>query len=131
VLKTTLMSNGYPKVELGRGNLRLVHRLILEAFVGPCPDGWLTRHLDGDRSRSVLTNLAWGTYEENEADKAIHGTRPIGESHPNATTTEDQVREIRRARATGETYVSIGRRVGVSWFVVQQVWLGRTWTHVV
>lgn len=28
-----------------------VHRLVLEAFVGPCPPGMECRHLDGDRKR--------------------------------------------------------------------------------
>lgn len=31
---------------------RLVHRLVMEAFVGPCPEGMEVRHLDGDASNN-------------------------------------------------------------------------------
>ncbi len=45
-----------------------VHRLILEAFVGPCPDGMESRHLDLDPSNNRLGNLAWDTPEQNRDD---------------------------------------------------------------
>lgn len=50
-----------------------LHRLILEAFVGPCPPGCETRHLDGDPGNNALSNLAWGTPAENTADRKKHG----------------------------------------------------------
>ena len=46
-----------------------VHRLVLEAFVGPCPEGMECRHLEGDTANNALSNLAWGTPQENAADK--------------------------------------------------------------
>ena len=36
---------------------RYVHRLVLEAFVGPCPEGMVCRHLDGDRTNNRVENL--------------------------------------------------------------------------
>lgn len=70
---------GHMQVKLfdGRNNQhgRLVHRLVLEAFVGACPVGMIARHVDErDPSNNALANLAWGTYAENEADKRRHGT---------------------------------------------------------
>src|SRR6185312_11707944 len=53
---------------------RYIHRLVLEAFVGPCPPGMETRHLDGDPRNCALTNLAWGTSSENKQDQIRHGT---------------------------------------------------------
>src|SRR5262245_43976187 len=38
-----------------------VHRLILEAFVGPCPDGYVACHNDGTRSNNRPENLRWDT----------------------------------------------------------------------
>jgi hypothetical protein len=71
-------SLGHLQVKLyrnGKQHGRLVHRLVLEAFVGPCPPGMEARHVaTNDTSNNRLTNLAWGTYSENEADKKIHGT---------------------------------------------------------
>lgn len=51
-----------------------VHRLVLAAFVGPMPEGQITRHLDGDPSNNHLNNLAYGTPAENVADAIRHGT---------------------------------------------------------
>lgn len=53
---------------------RLIHRLVLEAFVGPAPEGQECRHLDGDCANAKLSNLQWGTRSENNLDKIEHGT---------------------------------------------------------
>lgn len=50
-----------------------VHRLVLETFVGPCPEGMECRHLDGNPSNNLLDNLAWGTREENIEDNRQNG----------------------------------------------------------
>lgn len=55
---------------------RRVHCLMLEAFVGPCPDGMQTRHLNGNGLDNRLVNLRWGTPSENSHDKVRHGTHP-------------------------------------------------------
>lgn len=51
-----------------------IHALVLEAFVGPRPDGLDIRHLDGDPLNNHLSNLAYGTRTENMQDTLIHGT---------------------------------------------------------
>lgn len=51
-----------------------VHRLVLEAFVGPCPEGMECRHLNGKQRDNRLENLSWGTPERNNQDKKLHGT---------------------------------------------------------
>lgn len=78
-----LHPNGYRCVWLRwhksqRAVTRLVHRLVLETFAGPCPPDMECRHLDGNRSNNALSNLRWGTKLENEADKDRHGKRPRG-----------------------------------------------------
>ena len=52
-----------------------VHRLVLEAFIGPCPPGMECRHFpDRNPGNNRLENLRWGTRQENMDDKRIHGT---------------------------------------------------------
>src|SRR5262249_52870534 len=71
------LPNGYLYVALyaqGKSQNRLVHRLVLEAFPGPCPAGMECRHLDGDQANNTVANLAWGTHRENILDKRHHGT---------------------------------------------------------
>jgi hypothetical protein len=70
-------TNGYPQVALIYENKRWnasVHRLVLLAFIGPCPEGLVTRHLDGNRANPRLENLTYGTPSENNRDCVRHGT---------------------------------------------------------
>lgn len=60
----------------GRGRSRRVHQLVLEAFVGPCPEGMEALHGTGVRHDNCLINLRWGTPVENAADRVRHGTAP-------------------------------------------------------
>lgn len=66
---------GHLDVYLWRGGKRVkawVHRLVLLAFVGPCPPGLESRHLDGNPANNSLSNLCWGTRSRNNLDRAIH-----------------------------------------------------------
>ena len=62
----------------GKKLFRKTGRLVLEAFVGPRPDGSQVSHLDDDPSNSNLTNLAWETSDQNQARK--RGKDRIGSS---------------------------------------------------
>jgi hypothetical protein len=71
-----------------------VHNLVAECFIGKRPKNkQLVRHLDNDKTNNDVTNLAYGTYLENEQDKIRHGTwdKRIG----GAKLTSIQVAEIR------------------------------------
>lgn len=72
-------TDGYPRVAIaikGKGYSKwmMVHRLILETYAGPCPEGMEGRHLEWDPMNPHKGNLAWGTHSENMLDKRIHGT---------------------------------------------------------
>ena len=72
--------SGHLKVSIrmnGRYYHAWVHRLVLEAFVGPCPPGMETRHLNGNPKDNRLVNLAWGTPSENSQDTKDHGHVPV------------------------------------------------------
>jgi hypothetical protein len=49
---------------------RPVHQLVLEAFVGPRPDGALGCHWDDDHENNDLSNLRWCTPLANAHDRA-------------------------------------------------------------
>jgi hypothetical protein len=81
ILKPVFMKNGYTKVALQVGKKvrqRYIHVLVLEAFEGPRPGDTHTvnaieaRHLDGDKKNNKLTNLAWGTIQQNWSDRRLH-----------------------------------------------------------
>jgi hypothetical protein len=50
-----------------------VHRLVLESFVGPCPDGMEALHANDIRDDNRLENLRWGTRTENLHDMVRNG----------------------------------------------------------
>jgi hypothetical protein len=62
----------------------LVHRLVLEAFVGPCPAGLECLHIDGNPQNFSPDNLRWGTRSENMYDQTRLGEKDIrGARNPN------------------------------------------------
>ncbi|MEQ1519698.1 MAG: NUMOD4 motif-containing HNH endonuclease [Aestuariivirga sp.] len=74
----TSKKSGHQSVLLGRGNSRPVHQLVLEAFVGPRPEGCIdTLHEDHDPSNNKLDNIRWGTRSENLKMDYEVGTRKV------------------------------------------------------
>ncbi len=103
---------------------RYVHRMVLETFVGSCPEGLEVSHLNGDNSDNRLSNLRYESKKANHARKVGHQTDYNGARNPAAKLTDQQVREIRESRAPesalakiyGVTRSTIGRaRRGDSW----------------
>jgi hypothetical protein len=109
-----------------------VHRLVLEAFIGPCPAGMECRHLDGDLANNRLENLCWGTPVENAADITRHGRRyrPTGSLNNRARLTEADVCFIRKLWAEGQSFRTLARRFGVKPYTISRAARGESWTHV-
>jgi len=84
VLRPYQRPDGYYTVRLS-GNGRLttvkVHHLVLEAFVGPCPQGQQGCHRDGNGLNNRLDNLRWDTQAGNEADKERTYTTHCSQGH--------------------------------------------------
>lgn len=76
-----------------------VHVLVALAFIGPRPPGLVVRHLDGNTRNNVLSNIAYGTHQENSDDMRRHGTVLRGDKATNAKLKASQVAEIRRLSA--------------------------------
>ncbi|MFW9223256.1 NUMOD4 motif-containing HNH endonuclease [Corynebacterium striatum] len=77
-IKGTTTPSGHKRVTLSRVGEEptgaLIHRLVLEAFVGPCPDGFEGCHWDDDPSNNNLSNLRWATHRENMDDRVRNWT---------------------------------------------------------
>jgi hypothetical protein len=131
ILKPIRMGN-YRGLQIVNDDGRLVkmyhHRLVLEAYHGPAPDGAEGRHLDGDKGNNRPRNLAWGTKAENEADKARHGTTPKGERNPQARLTAEQVEQMRSLYAAGGwTFKRLGAAFGVTTMTAHRAVRRQTW----
>lgn len=131
-LKLIANSRGYWVVCLRGGKTYPVHRLVLEAFVGPRPDGMECRHKDGVKTNNCPNNLEWGTHQENEDDKIEHKSRPRGSVHWGSKITEADVINIRNEFAAGgTTKIGIARRYGLHHSTVIDIISGKIWSHVV
>lgn len=88
---------GHLQVRLANHGQEYLHRLILEAFVGPCPEGMEACHdPDDDPANCCLNNIRWGTRRENLLDRNKHGKH-----RKQARITDDQVRFIRSSSLSG------------------------------
>lgn len=76
VLKANANGSGHLYVRLWKDKRQTksyVHRLVLEAFVGPCPEGMEALHHDDDPTNNILGNIRWGTRSENMTDMVRNG----------------------------------------------------------
>ena len=65
ILKNSVTHYGYLRVNLGRFNTRLVHKLVAEHFIdNPFNKKWVN-HKDGVKANPHVDNLEWCTPKEN------------------------------------------------------------------
>lgn len=117
-----------PLSDSGRGDDRLIHRMVAEAFVPGV--GPIVRHLDGDNKNNAATNLAWGTYKDNEADKDRHGRLHRGTKSHRSILSEGQVKQIRVLSGRGFSQLSIAKTMKLNRGVVGCVVRGETYQDV-
>lgn len=134
MLKPFVTDQGYLRYTLVvQGKRRLVfgHVLILEAFVGPRPQGLEVRHFpDRTRANNSVSNLSWATKSRNAKDRAIHGTTCKGEKSSGHILRERDVRTIRERRLSGESYASIARDYKVSDRCIRNICSRKSWGHI-
>lgn len=134
LLKPKVSAWGYQVVTLsryGRHYERRVARMVLEAFVSPCPPGQEACHGPGGKLDDSLANLSWGTRSKNQGpDRVRDGTDNRGERCGSAKLTEKIVTECRRRFAEGSTQVSLAAEFGVDQSVISDAVRGITWKHL-
>lgn len=135
-LKPGLGKNGYLLCVLCEGSIRFsrtIHRLVLETYVGPCPEGMECRHLNGLRTDNRLENLCWGTRSENRFDAVKHGTLVDnrGEKSVRAKLTNDQIPQIyHRYHDKINTQKELAELFGVSHCRISRIVNRKDWTFV-
>jgi hypothetical protein len=123
---TSTSGPGYPVVRIGNRTTN-VHRLVLETFVGPRPEGCEACHCNGIRTDNRSVNLRWDTPRSNQMDRAIHGTSNRGERCGTSLLSASQVLEIRESSERG---CDLAARFGVAQQTICAIRKGRSWTHL-
>lgn len=76
VLKEGRSTSGHCSVAVGKGNTKMVHILVCEAFHGPKPSSLHeVLHLDHNPAHNHKNNLRWGTRSENLRHDYQNGSR--------------------------------------------------------
>lgn len=127
-------NGGYQRVKLskkGKPTRFTVHRLVADAFLGPCPEGLERNHKDGRKTNNSADNLEYVTSSENHrhAYRVLDRWRPTGSKHGMSKLTEADISTIRKMSADGEKGYVIAKRFGVSGGTISMILSGTTWKH--
>ena len=135
-LKSSKLNHGHLVVSLGNKNKKyLVHRLVLETFIGPCPDNMECCHNNGNPQDNNLSNLRWDTHSNNHKDKIRHGRwiNPTkqGEKHPRAILSEQEVRLIINLyKGGGYTHRGLAKQFGVAKTTIGHILNKENWKYL-
>ena len=138
LLKHHVMSQGYHMVNLFKnGNnhtcWRMVHRLVLEAFLRVRPQGKQCNHIDGNKSNNAIENLEWVTPSENikHSYSNLGRKAPMGEQSGKAKLTMRNIVAIRMLyKLQTITQLEISKQFNISRACVGSITTRRTWRHI-
>jgi len=117
ILKQRADRDGYKRVNVvhnGKHTTLRIHRLVAEAFHGPCPEGCVPDHINRVRDDNRPANLRFITASDN-----------------NRKLTDDTIRTVKRLLACGWPQQRIADHVGHAQSVVSEIKLGKRWREVV
>jgi hypothetical protein len=97
---------------------RYVHRMVMETFVGQCPNGMSVSHINGDNSDNRLDNLVYETHKNNVSRKVSHGTYTAGANHHTAKLSASDVTAI---RLSSQSCAKLAKILGVSASTISRV----------
>ncbi len=133
----------YHRIQLSRGRdgrkrttaterAFFVHRLVAEAFLGPCPEGKShVAHKDGNPLNNAPDNLYWATPLENAADRKRHFLTYFRSRHFASSVTDENVLLIRAWFHIGdETITRLSKMFGYSDCVIRNIVRNRTFRTV-
>ncbi len=135
ILKPGLIRGGYLMVVLCKNGKRknsLVHRLVIESFLGPCPKGKEVNHIDGIKINNEIWNLEYVTRSENHKHAYKLGLeRQDGENNNNSKLTKNQVRKIRKLYNDEEySHSELSEMFGVKTQSISKIINYKRWKHV-
>ena len=102
-----------------------VHRLVMDAFVGICPEDMTVDHIDRNRQNNALSNLRYATKAEQDENRDL--SKISGENSRFSKLNWDKVKEIRRLYTHGETIKTLADQFDVGADTIRRVINNKTW----
>lgn len=114
----------------GKVHNKRVHRLVLLAYVGKCPDGMECCHNDGNAGNNHLDNLRWDTSKSNKEDLRKHSRLAVGEKSGTSKLKTDEVIEIIRLRKNNVPIKDVAEKFKVNKSTISKITKGNRWKHL-
>lgn len=108
---------------------RYVHHLIMLTFVGPMPRGKQCRHLDGCCTNNKLSNLSYGTREDDMRDR-VRLNSQRGSNNGASKLNEKKVMQIKIELCRNVSQYVVANKFNVSQSTVSNIACGKSWSHV-
>lgn len=123
ILKPGKGSRGaYRIVSLSKDKIKTthtIHQLVMEAFVGPCPEDMEIDHGDKNTFNNHLDNLEYVTHPEN-MKRSFKGTNARN-GRSLRRFSEDQIKQMRNLHSQGITLRDIAAEFGIK--SLESIWL--------
>ncbi len=116
-------------VNILKGNKHQVictHRLVLMAFIGPCPPGQEGCHNDTNYLNNNLSNLRWDTRKNNRADE-VHINKYVGDNCWNSQINSTIARAIREQYQQGIAVPILATRFSIGKDAIYDILHGKSW----
>ncbi len=123
--------NKYAGVSLSRkGSVKnvYVHHIVMEAFIGDCPENMEINHKDGNKMNGKIDNLEYISHKKNVEHAFSTCLSTKGSDRSDSKLTEMNVRRIRELRGI-ETGRALARKYSVSESLISHIQLGKRRRH--
>jgi predicted XRE-type DNA-binding protein len=132
IKKYQLKEDWYYQVYINKFGLKLVHRLVAQAFI-PNPDNKpQVNHINGKKTCNWVGNLEWVTAKENsEHAWNCNLVNNAGENQGSTTYTNEQIREVCKLLEENIlSYEEISKITGVKKNIISSIKTGNTWKSI-
>ena len=102
-----------------------VHRMVMDAFVGPCPENMTVDHIDRNRKNNELKNLRYATKEEQDKNRDLSAIS--GENSKFSKLNWDKVDDIRQKARSGVSKKDLSRLFDVSVETISKIINKKSW----
>ena len=131
LLKLAKDKDGYMTVALYKNKRQYrkrVHRLVMLAFSGPCPKGYVVNHIKEIKDYNYRLNLEYVTHQGNQDHAVEKGLRVKGQKQHLSKLTEKNVFEVVRLAKAGMRQRNIAKKFSVCQSSIQELLSGVSWS---
>lgn len=124
---------GYLAVALYKSGVRTdynIHRLVLSIWGTPAIDSQVCRHKNGNRQDNNISNLEWGSTQDNVLDMLKHSTQAKGEDIHTSVLNPKAVLDIVAKYKLGKKVTDLCKLYEVSKSTIYYILQGKSWSSV-